>query len=145
MNVVFLDINGVLDTHENMDVIDHGNLSRLKQLIDMFDAKVVISSSLKNTFYLTGHYSKLLQGIIDTLLESGIDVVGITPQGSNREEEIKMYLSNHPEISNYCILDDDYDMESLREHLVKLPMQMNEGQSGFTQEYLDKAVGILGR
>jgi hypothetical protein len=145
MNVVFLDINGVLDTHENMDVIDHGNLSRLKQLIDMFDAKVVISSSLKNIFYLTGHYSKLLQGIIDTLLESGIDVVGITPQGSNREEEIKMYLSNHPEISNYCILDDDYDMESLREHLVKLPMQMNEGQNGFTQEYLDKAVGILGR
>lgn len=145
MNVVFLDINGVLDTHENMDVIDHGNLSRLKQLIDMFDAKVVISSSLKNTFYLTGHFSKLLQGILDTLLESGIDVVGITPQGSNREEEIKMYLSNHPEISNYCILDDDYDMESLREHLVKLPMQMNEGQNGFTQEYLDKAVGILGR
>lgn len=145
MNVVFLDINGVLDTHENMDVIDHGNLSRLKQLIDMFDAKVVISSSLKNTFYLTGHYSRLLQGIIDTLLASGIDVVGITPQGSNREEEIKMYLSNHPEISNYCILDDDYDMESLREHLVKLPMQMNEGQNGFTQEYLDKAVGILGR
>ena len=145
MNVVFLDINGVLDTHENMDIIDHGNLSRLKQLIDMFDAKVVISSSLKNTFYLTGHFSKLLQGILDTLLESGIDVVGITPQGSNREEEIKMYLSNHPEISNYCILDDDYDMESLREHLVKLPMQMNEGQNGFTQEYLDKAVGILGR
>ena len=145
MNVVFLDINGVLDTNENMDVIDHGNLSRLKQLIYMFDAKVVISSSLKNTFYLTGHYSKLLQGIIDTLLESGIDVVGITPQGSNREEEIKMYLSNHPEISNYCILDDDYDMESLREHLVKLPTQMNDGQNGFTQEYFDKAVGILGR
>jgi hypothetical protein len=87
----------------------------------------------------------LLQGIIDTLLESGIDVVGITPQGSNREEEIKMYLSNHPEISNYCILDDDYDMESLREHLVKLSTQMNDGQKGFTQEYLDKAISILGR
>ena len=173
MNVVFLDINGVLDTHENMDVIDHGNLSRLKQLIDMFDAKVVISSSLKNTFYLTGHYSKLLQGIIDTLLESGIDVVGITPQGSNREEEIPLpensqivnmvtgrcdafisgckapwdiYAGESMLIEQGCnILDDDYDMDSLREHLVKLPMQMNEGQNGFTQEYLDKAVGILGR
>ena len=145
MNVIFLDINGVLDTNENMDIIDHGNLSRLKQLIDMFDAKVVISSSLINTFYLTGHYSKLLQGIIDTLLESGIDVVGITPQGGSREEEIKMYIDNHPEISNYCILDDDYDMESLKEHLVKLPTQMNDGQKGFTQEYLDKAISILGR
>ena len=145
MNVVFLDINGVLDTNENMDVIDYGNLHRLKQLVDMFNAKVVISSSLKNSFYLTGHYSKLLQGIVDVLLETGIDIVGITPQGSSREEEIKMYIDNHPEISNYCILDDDYDMESLKEHLVKLPTQMNDGQKGFTQEYLDKAISILGR
>lgn len=145
MNVIFLDINGVLDTNENMDIIDYGNLNRLKQLVDMFNAKVVISSSLKNSFYLTGHYSKFLQGIVDVLLETGIDIVGITPQGSSREEEIKMYIYNHPEISNYCILDDDYDMESLKEHMVKLPMQMNDGQKGFTQEYLDKAISILGR
>lgn len=145
MNVIFLDINGVLDTYDNMDVIDTGNLNRLKQLVDMFNAKVVISSSLKNSFYLTGHYSKLLQGIMDTLLEAGIDVLGITPRGNSREEEIKMYLSHHPEISNYCILDDDYDMESLKEHLVRLPMQMSEGQKGFTQEYMDQAIGILGR
>ena len=56
-----------------------------------------------------------------------------------------MYLNSHPEVSNYCILDDDYDMERLKDHLVKLPMQMSDGQMGFTQEYLDKAIGILGR
>lgn len=145
MNVIFLDFNGVLDTNLNMDVIDQGNLLRLKSLVDMFDAKVVISSSLKNPFYYTGRYSRLFQSILDTLLESGIDVIGITPKGNSREEEILMYLNSHPEISNYCILDDDYDMEKLKEHLVKLPMQMSEGQMGFTQEYLDKAIGILGR
>lgn len=145
MNVIFLDFNGVLDTNLNMDVIDQGNLNRLKKLVDMFDAKVVISSSLKNPFYYNGKHSRLFQGILAALLESGIDVIGITPKGNSREEEILMYLNSHPEISNYCILDDDYDMEKLKEHLVKLPMQMSEGQMGFTQEYLDKAIGILGR
>ena len=145
MNVIFLDFNGILDTNDNMDVIDEGNLNRLKVLVDMFNAKVVISSSLKNSYYYTGRYSKLLQSIIDRLLEAGIDVIGITPKCESREEEIIMYLNNHPEISNYCILDDDYDMDELKEHLVKLPMQMEEGQMGFTQEYLDKAIGILGR
>lgn len=145
MNVIFLDFNGVLDTNEQMDVIDEGNLSRLKILVDMFDAKVVISSSLKNSFYYTGRYSKLLSSIIDRLLEVGIDVIGITPKSDTREKEILMYLDMHPEVSNYCILDDDYYMELLREHLVKLPMQMEVGQEGFTQEYLDKAIGIMGR
>lgn len=145
MNVIFLDFNGVLDTNEQMDVIDEGNLSRLKILVDMFDAKVVISSSLKNSFYYTGRYSKLLSSIIDRLLEVGIDVIGITPKSDTREKEILMYLDMHPEVSNFCILDDDYYMELLREHLVKLPMQMEVGQEGFTQEYLDKAIGIMGR
>lgn len=145
MTVIFLDFNGVLDTNINMDIIDEGNLHRLKELVDMFDAKVVISSSLKNSYYYTGRYSKMLQGIIDRLLEEGIDVIGITPSGISREEEILFYLNNHPEVDNYCILDDDYDMERLKDNLVKLPMQIEDGQMGFTQEYMDKAIGILGR
>lgn len=145
MTVIFLDFNGVLDTNINMDVIDEGNLSRLKKLVDMFDAKVVISSSLKNSYYYTGRYSKMLQGIIDRLLEEGIDVIGITPKGNSREEEIILYLSDHPEVVNYCIIDDDYDMEYLKEHLVKLPMQIEDGQIGFTQDYMNKAIEILRR
>ena len=145
MNVIFLDFNGVLDTNMNMDVIDQGNLERLKSLVDMFDAKVVISSSLKNPFYYNGRHSKMFQNILDSLLDSGIDVIGITPKANSREEEITMYLNSHSDISNYCIIDDDYEMESLKEHLVKLPMQMSEGQMGFTQEYMDEAIRILGR
>lgn len=145
MNVIFLDFNGVLDTNINMDVIDEGNLMRLKRIVELTGAKIVISSSLKNTYYYTGHYSRLLQSIIDTLLENGIDVIGITPKAESREEEIQLYLSSHPEIENFCILDDDYDMESLKDNLVKLPMQIEEGQMGFTQEYADKALEILTR
>lgn len=143
MNVIFLDFNGVLDTSSNMDVIDEGNLMRLKELTQLTQAKVVISSSLKNSYYYTGRYSRLLQSIIDTLLENGIDVIGITPKAESREEEIQLYLSNHPEIDNFCIIDDDYDMSSFKDNLVKLPMQMEDGQMGFTQEYADRALEIL--
>ena len=104
MTVIFLDFNGILDTNLNMDVIDEGNLERLRQVVLLTGAKVVISSSLKNTYYYTGRYSRLLQSIIDRLLESGIDVIGITPKAESREEEIKIYLSMHPEIDNFCIL-----------------------------------------
>ncbi len=145
MIVIFLDFNGVLDTNNDMDVIDQGNLNRIKILADMFEAKVVISSSLKNPFYYNGRHSRMFQSILNTLLETGIDVIGITPKAESREEEIKMYLEAHPEISNYCIIDDDYDMENLKEHLVKLPSQMEIGQEGFTQEYLDKAIKVLER
>lgn len=145
MNVIFLDFNGVLDTNINMDVIDEGNLMRLKKIVELTGAKIVISSSLKNTYFYTGHYSRLLQGIIDTLLENGIDVIGITPKADSREEEIQLYLSNHPEIENFCIIDDDYEMENLKDNLVKLPMQIEEGQMGLTQEYADKALEILTR
>ena len=31
MKVVFLDFNGILDTYENMDVVDPDNLMRLKR------------------------------------------------------------------------------------------------------------------
>lgn len=145
MNVIFLDFNGILDTYDNLDVIDQSNLMRLKKLADMFDAKIVISSSLKNSYYYTGRYGKLLQDLINTLLENGIDVIGITPKAESREMEIKMYLEEHPEIDKFCILDDDYEMESLKDNLVKLPMQMQIGHKGFTDEYLDKAISIMSR
>ena len=45
MNVIFLDFNGVLDTYENMDEINEGNLQRLKHIVDETNAKIVISSS----------------------------------------------------------------------------------------------------
>ena len=45
MKVVFLDFNGVLDTYENMDVVDPDNLNRLKKIIDETGSKVVLTTS----------------------------------------------------------------------------------------------------
>jgi len=145
MKVVFLDFNGVLDTCENMDQIDKENLERLKYIVDKTGAKIVISSSLKNSYYFTGHFSKHLQKIIQEIESVGIEIIGITPYVGDREKEIELYLAGHPEIDTYCILDDDYEMEALKENLVKLPPQMQIGQDGLNDEHVDLAIKILNK
>ena len=143
MNVIFLDFNGVLDTHEIFDVIDVGNLERLRKIVMETDSKVVVSSSLKNTYYFTGHHCRLFKYLVNALESVGIEVIGFTPKGENREVEIIKYLREHPEIDNYCILDDDYDMKSLNDHLVKIPNQMSKECKGLEDKYVDLAIKIL--
>ena len=145
VKVIFLDFNGVLDTYENMDQINEENLKRLKYIVDTTQAKIVISSSLKNSYYYTGHFSEHLQNIIQELEKIGIEVIGITPYVGEREEEIKLYLKQHPEIDEYCILDDDYEMKDLKENLVKLPSQMQVGQAGLEDVHVNMAINILTR
>jgi len=144
MNIIFLDFNGVLDTYENIDEINIDNLKRLKYIVDETESKVVISSSLKNSYYYTGHYSVFLQKIVNEIENIGIEVIDITPKANTREEEIKLYLNLHPEVSNYCILDDDYEMESLKDNHVKLPLQ-GKGSEGLNDIHMNKAIKILKR
>lgn len=145
MKVIFLDFNGVLDTHENMDVINEDNLLRLKNIVCQTDSSVVISSSLKSSFYRIGKLSPKLIELINELETNNIKVIGFTPNKKTREEEIMSYLNRHKEITNYCILDDDYEMESLKHNLVKLPSQMNENQVGLDDESMNLAIKILKR
>lgn len=144
MKVIFLDFNGVLDTHFKMDEIDYDNLQRLKFIVSVTGAKIVISSSLKNTYWRSGMIRGLLKEVIDRLISEGMDVIDFTPMMDSREDEIKLYLDNHPEVSSYVILDDDYDMISMKEHMVKLPCQNIEGSLGLTDEYMKQALEILG-
>ena len=95
MKVVFLDFNGVLDTYENMDVVDPDNLNRLKRIIDETDSKVVLTTSNKNNYYRSGEIRGILKYIIDSLLEVGIDVIGMVPMLDSREDEIHAYLNEH--------------------------------------------------
>lgn len=145
MKVIFLDFNGVLDTYEEMDIINKENLERLKKIVDLTNSYVVISSSIKNSFYYGGFYSKTYLYVVSELEKAGIKVIGITPHAKTREEEIKIYLSEHKNIENYCIIDDDYDMESMKENMVKLPSQNNINQVGLDQESTLKAIKILKR
>ena len=123
MKVIFLDFNGVLDTAEKMDIIDMDNLMILGELVDRMDAKIVISSSIKNAYYYAGKYNKVMNYLLETLINYGIEIYGITPWREMRETEIQEYLLEHKEIEDYLIIDDDYFFESMKEHMVKLKPQ----------------------
>ena len=127
MKVIFLDFNGVLDTNENCDVIDDTNLSILISAIKLTDSKIVITSSNKNTYYYLGRHNRLMYNLIKVLENYDVEVLGYTKLLETREEEILEYLKSHPEITNYCILDDDYFFESMKEHQIKLTKQMDGG------------------
>ena len=138
MKVVFLDFNGIVDTYEDLDEINVDNLNRLIELCDLTGSRVVYSSSNRN--------SKFGRELVLKMMEMGLDIIGFTPKlegKSNRELEIQTYLEEHPEIENYCILDDDYEMPSMEDRLVKLPVQ-SPGSMGFTEEYFNKAIKVLG-
>lgn len=143
MKVIFLDINGVLDTHEDVNICDAGNLMRLKSVIEQTNAKVVITSSLKNSLFREGGIGYRLNYWLECLREVGIEVIGYTPKGKSREEEITLYLMSHPEIDSFCIIDDDYALEKFKDNLVKLPMQINPENKGFEEKYMQKAIEIL--
>lgn len=145
MKVIFLDFNGILDTYENIDVIDSDNLNRLKRIVDECNAKVVLTTSNKNNYYRSGMIRGILKYIIDSLLEAGIDVIGMVPMLDSREDEIRAYLEMHPEVEEFVILDDDYDMPSFRDNLILLPSQMiGIEQRGLEDEHVEKAISILG-
>jgi len=52
-----------------------------------------------------------LQDIIKEMENVGIEIIGITPHAKSREEKIKLYLKEHSNLDNYCILDNDYKMQ----------------------------------
>lgn len=146
MKVIFLDLNGVLDTYEEMNVANPSNLQRLKQIVVETGSKVVISSSLKNSYYyLGGRFCETLTNFIEEIENVGIEIIDITPKGKNREEEISMYLDLHPEIENFCIIDDDYDMEKFSGHMVKLVCQSDPSSIGLDDYHMNMAISILNR
>lgn len=142
MKVIFLDFNGVLDTYENMDTIDEINLHILINAIKKTEAKVVITSSNKNVFYRIGKHNKIMINLLNTLKQNNIEILGITKYLNTREEEILDYLKTHPQITHYCILDDDYIFESMKEHQIKLTNQM-DGGNGLQETSIEEIVRKL--
>lgn len=138
MKVIFLDIDGVLNSeefacwcHEFPDFVREGGsnwvdpnaVKMITFLCEEYDVKLVISSSwrmfdVQSTIDCFKNYRDL------TPLCKYI--VGVTPRNmddriwESRGEEIQQYLNEHPEVDNYVIVDDDNDMlESQKDHFVR--------------------------
>lgn len=161
--VVFLDIDGVVNTIM-IDINPFPYYDKDKQrLVNGFYSDICSPSDLRvsnrqaimwlnklciesgadivitSTWKLHG-----LDNVIESLRNSGlidnIKVIGATPRisGSLRGDEIRIYLSEHPEIDNFVILDDDRDMCEFVDKLVQTDVYV-----GFTMRDYLKALDIL--
>lgn len=138
MKVIFLDIDGVLNSEEfaiwcnefpdfvregGSNWVDPKAVRMITSLCEEHDVKLVISSSwrLFDTTSTIEHFKNYRD--LTPLCKY---IVGVTPRNSDdriwesRGEEIQQYLDSHPEVENYVIVDDDNDMlESQKDHFVR--------------------------
>ena len=120
MKIIFLDIDGVLnntsDSHSDTPFTDvwsrdHTNwwphsVNVLGDIVAATGAKIVISSSWRKLEPDIEWWNEQFR-----LAKIEVECIGITPSSRNgfRGREIKQYLSEHPKISSYVILDDESD------------------------------------
>lgn len=118
MKIIFLDIDGVLNSFEYRkrmgrkyytEIIDRSKMPLLKRIVDATDAKIVLSTSWRK-FWNEGE--KQLDSIgeyINTVfMEFGLSVYSKIPVIENvgRGEEILAWLDGKRYIDGYVILDD---------------------------------------
>ena len=152
--LIFLDIDGVLDTYKSRYQLDPELMERLGTLLERTGARIVVSSSWRATDvagtveFMTdpdnpsvgSHpfpYTDKIVGVTP-ILYSVVD--GDIDRPATRGEEIAAYLKANP-CDNYVILDDDREMlPDQWEHFVPI-----NDEFGLTDENVQKAIAILER
>ncbi len=169
MNVVFLDIDGVLNSERFCRVLDdrhrmlgHHDLcecfrierqvddeavARLNRLVTVTGSKIVISSSWR----LLMDPSEVRRVLESHGLRA--EIIGETPDGGNdpemlaryghidrifRGHEIDHWLSRHPEVDRFVILDDCSDMEMHKNRLVQ-----TDCEEGLLDDHVELAIRMM--
>lgn len=148
MKVIFLDIDGVLNNANTKDRtpdkfigIEDIFVKRLVDIVRSTKAKVVLSSSWRTMKEDEPDYIYM----IDKLKSKGIELYSYTTKkGWNRAEQIKNWLSDKPEVDNFIILDDEFELEfaesDYTDNLVK-----TEYAIGLTEEKKQEAINKLSK
>lgn len=158
MKVIFLDVEGVLNTKETyqkayqrngympmMDLeIDAFRLLYLKEIIARTEAKLVLCSSLRHFFIREDNevLPTTLKGkkLYDTLLKYDIHLYDVTPiSNDSRENQIKEWLSNNEDIESFIIIDDnplEFD-----EYLDRL-IQTSKERKNYLLSFMKESIGL---
>lgn len=156
--IIFLDLDGVLNCEKSQSKLLGTNmllngansfhksaLVNLQIVLDETDADIVISSSWRYSYDATEIEMMLWYRCVKA------QVVGITPRryiGSDgiykprtRGEEIQLWLDANPDVTNYCIIDDDTNMlEHQLPHFVETTWE-----NGFDSECRERALNIISK
>lgn len=147
MKVIFLDFDGVINNMDSKQLVNETYVENLKKIMHATGAKVVVSLERKNEFmknpnidYTTTFYYTNFEIPLKNL---GIEIFDYTPfvdveKRMKKEAEIQAYLSMHPEIEEFAILDDAYVISKYQEHQVFV-----EYFYGLEIEHVEAAISIL--
>lgn len=149
MKVLFIDFDGVLNTDKYICsfaefglIIDPTKMNLLKQIIDVTNAKIVLSTSWREHWDIEPQNCDNIGIEINSIFEQyGLHILDKTPiLNCCREDEIAAWLESNPQITNFVILDDRFlDSELIRGHFVK-----TSGYSkGLDEASADKVIEIL--
>jgi len=164
MKVIFLDIDGVLNTSLTFKrkkltgypliEIDDFRMSYLKELVVLTDAKIVLSATLRMHFTKVNGFLQPLDEkavlLLNVFNSFGLEVYDITDCDPKRwrENEILKWLNMHDDVESFVIFDDEaYDLKIFQDHELvhiktKYPCE-NEMENGLLLEHVQKAVNIL--
>lgn len=147
MKVIFVDVDGVLNSDDFIDSvkgkqdIDIKTVLLLKRAIEETGAKIVMDTSFR--------YTQSFLKVQEMLLQNGI-MFDKTPFIDNeRGKEIKQYLSEYKDIEDYILLDDvvfsDFDDELLS-HLIKMDDTNTRGiGKGLQEKDVEEIIRRFGR
>lgn len=152
MKVIFLDVDGVLNSKETFannknnfeNQINNKLLNNLKYIIDETKAEVILSSTWR--YYFHNHpvdcfNRKLLE---NKLASIGVKIFDITPiyckNCASRADEIKYWLNNtEEEIENFIVIDDnDDELSQFGEKFIHTSFEF-----GLTKELAQEAIKQL--
>lgn len=165
MKVVFLDIDGVLNTEETFErnyqdylktgikneLIDEIRVSYLKEIIDETGAVIVLSSSWRRHCEFDNGKIVSEEGhtkyLIEILAKYGMTLYDITgyDRDGNRGKEINEWLSQHV-VDSFVILDDNSgDLQDfIDKELIKTNFYRGEN-SGLCCEHVEMAINKLNK
>ena len=166
MKVIFLDIEGVLNTVDTIknntimyrktgihyENIDEERVKYLKEIVEKTGASIVLSSSGWKIDFTKK------DGMIIPIDDSGkyllqmfrkynITLLDITGNHLAKHElEIKDWLEEHREVDNYLILDDEcfHLPETMRKHYIQTTLNY-EKDNGLLESHIEKAIDILNK
>ena len=169
MNVIFLDFDGVINTsYYQSDSQIEEKIKILSDICHMYDCKIVIEASAKDAINEETREidkeSLWVLKIFTLFKKYNIECIGRTPNVKKKidnnlyldtwkEDEIILYLSRHPEIKHYCIIDDDdltdidqkSDLDKVRNHLIKTRYYIMDNRSaeGLQPYHIEEVGKIL--
>lgn len=159
MRILFLDIDGVLNSTRFMverakagtwdgadpkdwtNMLDPAAVAILNRVIEMTDCKIVISSSWRvaHPFDRVGLFMRKA-GFVGEVIGQTVQYVRIADGVyGGRSAEIALWLRDHPEVTNFAIVDDGSDAGvGMESHFVDTYLPV-----GLTNEDADRLIKIL--